>query len=149
MSIHVFSIITLYDGHLSSYSPKTKIQSVYTKSLSSYGMFYKGIECWFNRLNLYFLYPWSVLQDILLGCMEVYSLSPLSGQILKRLSPRPLLKTRSLSSCVRDTSPETSEDLAAVASFSQTSPRELSSPTSPPPFSIHAEDDEQVILCIH
>ncbi|KAF4110369.1 mRNA export factor GLE1 isoform X2 [Onychostoma macrolepis] len=82
-------------------------------------------------------------EDILAGCMEVSSLSPLSGQILKRLSPRPLLKTRSLSSCVRDTSPEISEDLAAGASFSQTSPRQISSPTSPPPFSIHAEDDEQ------
>lgn len=82
-------------------------------------------------------------EDVLAGCIEVSSLSPLSGQILKRLSPRPLLKTRSLSSCVRDTSPEISEDLAVGASFSQTSPRQISSPTSPPPVSIHAEEDEQ------
>lgn len=85
------------------------------------------------------------MQDVLAGCIEVSSLSPLSGQILKRLSPRPLLKTRSLSSCVRDTSPEISEDLAVGASFSQTSPRQISSPTSPPPVSIHAEEDEQVM----
>ncbi|XP_016098978.1 nucleoporin GLE1 isoform X1 [Sinocyclocheilus grahami] len=81
-------------------------------------------------------------EDILAGCIEVSSLSPLSGQILKRLSPRPLLKTRSLSSCVRDTSPEISEDLAAGASV-PISPRQISSPTSPPPVSIHAEEDEQ------
>uniref|UniRef100_A0A672SK21 mRNA export factor GLE1 n=1 Tax=Sinocyclocheilus grahami TaxID=75366 RepID=A0A672SK21_SINGR len=83
-------------------------------------------------------------EDILAGCIEVSSLSPLSGQILKRLSPRPLLKTRSLSSCVRDTSPEISEDLAAGASV-PISPRQISSPTSPPPVSIHAEEDEQVM----
>ncbi|XP_043103517.1 nucleoporin GLE1 [Puntigrus tetrazona] len=82
-------------------------------------------------------------EDVLARCIEVSSLSPLSGQILKRLSPRPLLKTRSLSSCVRDTSPEISEDLAAGASFSQTSPRQISSPASPPPVSIHAEEHEQ------
>uniref|UniRef100_A0A8C1KK73 mRNA export factor GLE1 n=1 Tax=Cyprinus carpio TaxID=7962 RepID=A0A8C1KK73_CYPCA len=79
-------------------------------------------------------------EDILAGCVEVSSLSPLSGQILKRLSPRPLLKTRSLSSCVRDTSPEVSEGLSAGASV-PISPRQIS---SPPPVSLHAEDDEQV-----
>ncbi|XP_042585163.1 nucleoporin GLE1-like [Cyprinus carpio] len=78
-------------------------------------------------------------EDILAGCVEVSSLSPLSGQILKRLSPRPLLKTRSLSSCVRDTSPEVSEGLSAGASV-PISPRQIS---SPPPVSLHAEDDEQ------
>lgn len=71
-------------------------------------------------------------EDILAGCVEVSSLSRLSGQILKRLSPRPLLKTRSLSSCVRDTSPEISRDLASAP----ISPRQISSP-------IHAEEDEQ------
>ncbi|XP_052419879.1 mRNA export factor GLE1-like [Carassius gibelio] len=71
-------------------------------------------------------------EDILVGCVEVSSLSRLSGQILKRLSPRPLLKTRSLSSCVRDTSPEISRDLASAP----ISPRQISSP-------IHAEEDEQ------
>lgn len=73
-------------------------------------------------------------EDILAGCVEVSSLSRLSGQILKRLSPRPLLKTRSLSSCVRDTSPEISRDLASAP----ISPRQISSP-------IHAEEDEQKV----
>ncbi|XP_073675444.1 mRNA export factor GLE1 [Garra rufa] len=81
-------------------------------------------------------------EDVLSGCIEVSSLSPISGQILKRLSPRPLLKTYSLNSCVRDTSPGLSEDLAACASI-PTSPRQISSPNSPPPVSIHAEEDEQ------
>ncbi|XP_050974079.1 mRNA export factor GLE1 isoform X2 [Labeo rohita] len=81
-------------------------------------------------------------EDILSGCIEVSSLSPISGQILKRLSPRPLLKTYSLTSCIRDTSPRPSEDLSAGASF-PISPREILSPTSPPPVSIHAEEDEQ------
>ncbi|XP_016119484.1 nucleoporin GLE1-like [Sinocyclocheilus grahami] len=76
--------------------------------------------------------------------MEVSSLSPLSGQILKRLSPHPRLKTCSLTSCVRDTSPGLSEDVAAGASF-PVSPRQSSSPTSPPPVSIHSEEDEQKI----
>ncbi|KAL0187363.1 hypothetical protein M9458_019033, partial [Cirrhinus mrigala] len=80
--------------------------------------------------------------DVLAGCIEVSSLSPISGQILKRLSPRPLLKTCSLTSCIRDTSPRPSEDLSAGASF-PISPREISSPTSPPPISIHTEEDEQ------
>ncbi|XP_052460962.1 mRNA export factor GLE1 isoform X2 [Carassius gibelio] len=77
-------------------------------------------------------------EDVLAGCMEMSSLSPLSGQILKRLSPRPRLKTCSLTSCVRDTSPGLSED----ASF-PISPRQISSPTSSSPVSIHAEEEEQ------
>uniref|UniRef100_A0A671SAE8 mRNA export factor GLE1 n=1 Tax=Sinocyclocheilus anshuiensis TaxID=1608454 RepID=A0A671SAE8_9TELE len=83
-------------------------------------------------------------EDILAGCMEVSSLSPLSGQILKRLSPHLRLKTCSLTSCVRDTSPGLSEDVAAGASF-PVSPRQISSPTSPPPISIHSEEDEQKV----
>uniref|UniRef100_A0A8C1SGE1 mRNA export factor GLE1 n=1 Tax=Cyprinus carpio TaxID=7962 RepID=A0A8C1SGE1_CYPCA len=62
-------------------------------------------------------------EDILAGCVEVSSLSPLSGQILKRLSPRPRLNTCSLTSCVRDTSPGLSEE----GSF-PVSPRQISSP---------------------
>ncbi|XP_042617523.1 nucleoporin GLE1 [Cyprinus carpio] len=72
-------------------------------------------------------------EDILAGCVEVSSLSPLSGQILKRLSPRPRLNTCSLTSCVRDTSPGLSEE----GSF-PVSPRQISSPVS-----IRAEEDEQ------
>ncbi|XP_067270618.1 mRNA export factor GLE1 [Pseudorasbora parva] len=78
-------------------------------------------------------------EDVLAGCIEVSSLSPLSGQILKRMSPRPLLKTCSLTSCVRDTSPGLSEDAAACGSL-PISPRQISSPCSPPPLSIHAEE---------
>ncbi|KAK9971114.1 hypothetical protein ABG768_027007 [Culter alburnus] len=81
-------------------------------------------------------------EDLLAGCIEVSSLSPLSGQILKRLSPRPLLRTCSLTSCVRDTSPGLSEDAAACGSL-PISPRQISSPSSPPPVSIHAEEDEE------
>uniref|UniRef100_A0A8C1P707 mRNA export factor GLE1 n=1 Tax=Cyprinus carpio TaxID=7962 RepID=A0A8C1P707_CYPCA len=74
-------------------------------------------------------------EDILAGCVEVSSLSPLSGQILKRLSPRPRLNTCSLTSCVRDTSPGLSEE----GSF-PVSPRQISSPVS-----IRAEEDEQKV----
>ncbi|XP_059379371.1 mRNA export factor GLE1-like isoform X2 [Carassius carassius] len=81
-------------------------------------------------------------EDVLAGCMEMSSLSPLSGQILKRLSPRPRIKTCSLTSCVRDTSPGLSEDFLVCASI-PISPRQISSPTSSSPVSIHAEEEEQ------
>ncbi|KAK7145486.1 hypothetical protein R3I93_013270 [Phoxinus phoxinus] len=81
-------------------------------------------------------------EDVLARCIEVSSLSPLSGQILKRMSPRPLLKTCSLTSCVRDTSPGLSEDAAACGSL-PISPRPVLSPSSPPPVSIFTEEEEE------
>ncbi|XP_077063011.1 mRNA export factor GLE1 isoform X1 [Siphateles boraxobius] len=81
-------------------------------------------------------------EDVLAGCIEVSSLSPLSGQILKRMSPQPLLKTCSLTSCVRDTSPGLSEDAAGYGSL-PISPRRVSSPSPPPPVSIFTEEDEE------
>uniref|UniRef100_UPI003AAD20D6 mRNA export factor GLE1 isoform X1 n=1 Tax=Centroberyx gerrardi TaxID=166262 RepID=UPI003AAD20D6 len=58
-------------------------------------------------------------EDILAGCIDAPSLSPLSGLILKRLSPRPLQKSFSLSSGSRDSSPGLSEE--SPASLSSTS----------------------------
>ncbi|KAK6306545.1 mRNA export factor GLE1 isoform X1 [Coregonus clupeaformis] len=62
-------------------------------------------------------------EDILSGCNEAPSLSPLSGLILKRLnmSPRTLQKTCSLGSASRDPSPGLSEE-APVSTSSSTSP---------------------------
>ncbi|XP_012673235.2 nucleoporin GLE1 isoform X1 [Clupea harengus] len=91
-------------------------------------------------------------EDILAGCNESPSLSPLSGLILKRLSTRPLQKTRSLCSPSRDTSPGLSEE-GALSSSLPTSPYQtLLSPASPrsaspfhlssPPTSSSKEDDK-------
>ncbi|XP_051524217.1 mRNA export factor GLE1 isoform X2 [Myxocyprinus asiaticus] len=81
-------------------------------------------------------------QDILSGCIEVSSLSPLSGQILKRLSPRPLLNSCSLGSSVRDTSPSVSDD-ASVCRSVPISPDRISPSTSAPPVSIQTEEEDE------
>lgn len=87
------------------------------------------------------------LQDILSGCNEAPSLSPLSGLILKRLnmSPRALQKTCSLGSASRD--PGLSEE-APVSSTSpfpsaNTQPTPLSSPLLVPRLK---KDTEQASL---
>ncbi|XP_007229196.3 mRNA export factor GLE1 [Astyanax mexicanus] len=83
-------------------------------------------------------------EDILAGCKEVTSLSPLSGAILKRLSPRPLLKNCSLGSPIRDTSLSTSEDVPLCSSAPISPHHTLTSPlspaTSPPLASIESEE---------
>uniref|UniRef100_A0A3P8ZCW6 mRNA export factor GLE1 n=1 Tax=Esox lucius TaxID=8010 RepID=A0A3P8ZCW6_ESOLU len=62
-------------------------------------------------------------EDILSGCNEGPSLSPLSGLILKRfnLSPRPLLKTCSLGSASCDPSPGLSKEAPVSSSCSSSS----------------------------
>lgn len=81
-------------------------------------------------------------EDVLAGCVEVPSLSPLSGQILKRMSPRMLLKNCSRSSSVRDTSPGLSEE-AAVCRSAPISPRLKRSSCSLPAVSIQTEEEEE------
>ncbi|XP_056320133.1 mRNA export factor GLE1 isoform X1 [Danio aesculapii] len=81
-------------------------------------------------------------EDVLSGCVDVPSLSPLSGQILKRMSPRMLLKNCSRSSSVRDTSPGLSKE-AAVCSSAPVSPRLKRSSCSPPAVSVHTEEEEE------
>ncbi|XP_057213365.1 mRNA export factor GLE1 [Triplophysa rosa] len=81
-------------------------------------------------------------EDVLAGFIEISSLSPLSGQILKKLSPRPRLKTCSVVSSVRDTSPSFSEDVAICGSV-PISPRPISSPISPPAASVLAEEEDE------
>lgn len=82
-------------------------------------------------------------EDILSGCIEVSSLSPLSGQILKKLSPGPRLKSRcSLGSSVRDTSPCVLDDVLLCGS-APISPRLFSPPTSPPAASILIEEKDE------
>lgn len=81
-------------------------------------------------------------EDVLAGCIEISSLSPLSGQILKKLSPRPRLKTCSLISSVRDTSPSFFEDVPICGSV-PISPGPISSPTSPPAVSVLSEEEEK------
>ncbi|KAM4616692.1 mRNA export factor GLE1 [Polymixia lowei] len=61
-------------------------------------------------------------EDIMAGCNEVLSLSPLSGLIVKRLSPRPLQKTCSLGSFSRDSSPGLGEDIAPSLSSTSSVP---------------------------
>ncbi|XP_051950503.1 mRNA export factor GLE1-like [Xyrauchen texanus] len=79
-------------------------------------------------------------EDILSGCIEISSLSPLSGQILNRLSPRPLLKSCSLGSSIRDTSPSVYDD-APVCRSVPISPDQISPSTSAPPASIHTDEE--------
>ncbi|XP_023834241.1 mRNA export factor GLE1 isoform X1 [Salvelinus sp. IW2-2015] len=88
-------------------------------------------------------------EDILSGCNEAPSLSPLSGLILKRLnmSPRALQKTCSLGSASRDPSPGLSEE-APVSSTSpfpsaNAQPTPLSSPLLVPRLK---KDTEQQIV---
>ncbi|XP_067087451.1 mRNA export factor GLE1 [Osmerus mordax] len=73
-------------------------------------------------------------EDVLSGCNEAPSLSPLSGLILKKFSPRPLQKTCSLGSASRDPSPGFADDapfsLSSTSSFP--SVNVLSSPPSSP-----------------
>ncbi|XP_041956497.1 nucleoporin GLE1 [Alosa sapidissima] len=92
-------------------------------------------------------------EDILDGCNESPSLSPLSGLILKRLSTRPLQKTRSLCSPSRDTSPGLSEEEPLSSSLPTSPYQTLLSPASPraaslltlssPPDSSSKQDDKQ------
>ncbi|XP_036434767.1 nucleoporin GLE1 [Colossoma macropomum] len=83
-------------------------------------------------------------EDILAGCKEVTSLSPLSGAILKRLSPRHRLKNCSLGSPIRDTSLGTSEDVPISSSVPISPHHTLTSPisqsTSLPPATTDNED---------
>ncbi|XP_066500046.1 mRNA export factor GLE1 [Hoplias malabaricus] len=69
-------------------------------------------------------------EDILAGCKEVTSLSPLSGAILKRLSPGPLLRNCSLGSPIRDTSFSTSEDVPIPTSIPFSPHHTITSPVS-------------------
>ncbi|XP_062854325.1 mRNA export factor GLE1 [Trichomycterus rosablanca] len=74
-------------------------------------------------------------EEILAGCKEVTSLSPLSGHILKRMSPQSVLKSRSSwSSPVSDTSPS-KDGLSGSAPVSlyRTHNAQLSASASPPP----------------
>ncbi|XP_038869257.1 nucleoporin GLE1 isoform X2 [Salvelinus namaycush] len=87
-------------------------------------------------------------EDILSGCNEAPSLSPLSGLILKRLnmSPRALQKTCSLGSASRDPSPGLSEE-APVSSTSpfpsaNAQPTPLSSPLLVPRLK---KDTKQIV----
>lgn len=65
--------------------------------------------CFCRLHKFYFKFFFFYLQDILAGCKEVTSLSPLSEQVLKRLSPQTVLKSGScLGSMIPDAS--TSED---------------------------------------
>ncbi|KAL7828534.1 hypothetical protein SRHO_G00321680 [Serrasalmus rhombeus] len=83
-------------------------------------------------------------EDILAGCKEVTSLSPISGAILKRLSPRHLLKNCSLGSPIRDTSLATSEDVPVSSSVPISPHHILTSPisqsTSLPPATTDNDD---------
>ncbi|XP_051964023.1 mRNA export factor GLE1 [Xyrauchen texanus] len=81
-------------------------------------------------------------EDILSGCIDVSSLSPRSGQILKRLSPRQVLNSCSLGSSVRDTSSSVSDD-ASVCRSVPVSPDRVSPSTSAPPVSIQTEGEEE------
>ncbi|KAI4898752.1 hypothetical protein NFI96_014133 [Prochilodus magdalenae] len=83
-------------------------------------------------------------EDILAGCKEVTSLSPLSGAILKRLSPRPQLKNCSLGSPIRDTSLCTSEDVPFPGSVPISPHHTLTSPISQsisPPLATADDED--------
>ncbi|TRY96780.1 hypothetical protein DNTS_014501 [Danionella cerebrum] len=81
-------------------------------------------------------------EDLFAGCKEVTGLSPLSGQILKRMSPRPLLNSLSRSTSTRDTSPGHSEDISICNSVT-ISPKPITSPSSPSPASIQTEEGEE------
>ncbi|XP_041720584.2 mRNA export factor GLE1 isoform X2 [Coregonus clupeaformis] len=90
-------------------------------------------------------------EDILSGCNEAPSLSPLSGLILKRLnmSPRTLQKTCSLGSASRDPSPGLSEE-APVSTSSSTSPfpsaNAQPTPLSSPLLVPRSKKDEEQIV---
>ncbi|XP_030634940.1 mRNA export factor GLE1 isoform X1 [Chanos chanos] len=88
-------------------------------------------------------------EDILGGCNETPSLSPLSGLILKKQNLRPQLNVRTLGSPSRDTSPCLSED-AHISSSVPTSPHKtstalLSAPSSSPPVTSTEQDEEHVV----
>uniref|UniRef100_A0A6Q2WWB3 mRNA export factor GLE1 n=1 Tax=Esox lucius TaxID=8010 RepID=A0A6Q2WWB3_ESOLU len=106
-------------------------------------------------------------EDILSGCNEGPSLSPLSGLILKRfnLSPRPLLKTCSLGSASCDPSPGLSKEAPVSSSCSsssfpsivgdeESSPdatsdvSPVSIPTPPPTISLLSPRATQMAGCI-
>uniref|UniRef100_A0AAR2ITC4 mRNA export factor GLE1 n=1 Tax=Pygocentrus nattereri TaxID=42514 RepID=A0AAR2ITC4_PYGNA len=91
-------------------------------------------------------------EDILAGCKEVTSLSPISGAILKRLSPRHLLKNCSLGSPIRDTSLATSEDVPVSSSVPISPHHILTSPisqsTSLPPATTDNDDMVRSFSCL-
>ncbi|XP_010874536.2 nucleoporin GLE1 [Esox lucius] len=89
-------------------------------------------------------------EDILSGCNEGPSLSPLSGLILKRfnLSPRPLLKTCSLGSASCDPSPGLSKEAPVSSSCSSSSfPSAIHQPAplSSPPIVSRLKEEEQIV----
>ncbi|KAJ7994063.1 hypothetical protein DPEC_G00262050 [Dallia pectoralis] len=89
-------------------------------------------------------------EDILSGCNEAPSLSPLSGLILKRLnlSPRPVLKSCSLGSASCDLSPVLSKETPFSSSSSSSpfpSANPLPAPLSSPPLVSCLKEEEQIV----
>lgn len=87
-------------------------------------------------------------EDVLSGCNEAPSLSPRSGLILEKLSPRPLQKTCSLGSASRDPSPGLAEDgpvsLSSTSSFP--SVNVLRSPLSSPSLVPPSKENKEPVI---
>ncbi|KAL4660329.1 nucleoporin GLE1 [Arapaima gigas] len=81
-------------------------------------------------------------EDILSGCSTPPTLSPISGMILKRLSPHSLLKPCSLGSSPRDTSPSLFDGTVLSNSIPSSPLSPLPQPSVPPDAKV---DDEQKI----